>query len=199
MTTIPANSHSPLAQKWQVALPSGNTFGITAATPENPDSFEVFKFVLESAAGQGQTIPSKQGSAQQQPVVNQNQNQNANPNPSSGNAVLDNGIAAQFIDLSGRLQLTNKATNNIIQDLKSQTSKADARQSELLQKLASKDQVAALDARLQRIEQLLQNVQRDLEGKDYSTRFNQLHDTLRTSHLSLSESLQGSLLSGMLK
>ncbi|KAJ5227396.1 uncharacterized protein N7469_007402 [Penicillium citrinum] len=182
----------------KVALPSGNTFGITAATPENPDSFEVFKFVLESAAGQGQTIPSNQGSTQQQqPIVNQNQNQNANSNPSSGNTVLDNAIAAQFIDLSGRLQLTNKATNNIIQDLKSQSSKADTRQLELLQKLASKDQVAALDARLQRIEQLLQNVQRDLEGKDYSTRFNQLHDTLRTSHLSLSESLQGSLLSAI--
>ncbi|KAJ5098074.1 hypothetical protein N7532_005075 [Penicillium argentinense] len=181
----------------KVSLPAGNTFGITAATPENPDSFEVFKFVLESAAGQGQTIPSHQESAQQQqqPIINQNQNQN--PNPSTGNTVLDNGIAAQFVDLSGRLQLTNKATSNIIQDLKAQASKSDARQTELLQKLASKEQVAALDARLQRIEQLLQNVQRDLEGKDYSSKFNQLHDTLRSSHLSLSESLQGSVLSAI--
>lgn len=56
--------------------------------------------------------------------------------------------------------------------------------------------MAALDARLQRIEQLLQNVQRDLEGKDYSSRFNQLQDTLRSSHLSLTENLQGHLLSG---
>lgn len=56
--------------------------------------------------------------------------------------------------------------------------------------------MAALDARLQRIEQMLQNVQRDLEGKDYSSRFNQLQDTLRSSHLSLTENLQGHLLSG---
>ncbi|KAJ5983151.1 hypothetical protein N7481_005250 [Penicillium waksmanii] len=165
----------------KVALPAGNTFGITAATPENPDSFEVFKFVLESAAA----------------ARKQEQQQNTIPNPSTGNTVLDHGIAAQFVDLGGRLQLTNKATTNILQDMKSQASKNEARQAELLQKLASKDQVAALDARLQRIEQLLQTIQRDLEGKDYSGRFNQLHDTLRTSHLSLSETLQGSLLSAI--
>ncbi|KAJ5756575.1 hypothetical protein N7533_006118 [Penicillium manginii] len=181
----------------KVALPAGNTFGITAATPENPDSFEVFKFVLESAAGQGQAVPPKVGTPQQQAIRSQEQQQNTIPNPSTGNTVLDNGIAAQFVDLGGRLQLTNKATTNILQDLRSQASNNDARQAELLQKLASKEQVAALDSRLQRIEQLLQSVQRDLEGKDYSGRFNQLHDTLRTSHLSLSETLQGSLLSAI--
>lgn len=137
------------------------------------------------------------GTPQQQAIRSQEQQQNTIPNPSTGNTVLDNGIAAQFVDLGGRLQLTNKATTNILQDLRSQASNNDARQAELLQKLASKEQVAALDSRLQRIEQLLQSVQRDLEGKDYSGRFNQLHDTLRTSHLSLSETLQGSLLSGM--
>lgn len=120
----------------------------------------------------------------------------APPVRESGNTVLDNGIAAQFVDLGGRLQLTNKATNTILQDMRNQAAKSESRHAELLQNLASKDQVAALDARLQRIEQLLQNVQRDLAGKDYSTRFNQLHDTLRSSHLSLTENLQGHLLSG---
>jgi mannose-binding lectin 1 len=110
---------------------------------------------------------------------------------------MDAGMAAQFVDLSGRLQLTNKATNTILQDLKNQASKSDARHTELLQKVATQDQIAALlDARLARIEQLLQNIQRDVEGKDYSSRFNQLHETLRSSHLSLSENLQGHLLSG---
>lgn len=175
-------------------MPAGNTFGITAATPENPDSFEIFKFALESAAGQA--VPQNQGGnnqqAPQQPVANQN----PPPPTQGGNTVLDAGIAAQIVDLGGRVQLVNRATDNIIQDLHSQSSKSDTRHSEILQHIASKDQVAAIDARLQRIEQLLQNVQRDLEGKDYSTRFNQLHDTLRSSHLTLSESLQGSVLSG---
>lgn len=181
----------------KVNLPAGNTFGFTAATPENPDSFEIFKFILASAKGQGQTIPSYQGSAQQQqqqqPIANQN------PPPvtrDTGKPVVDAGIGAQFVDLQGRIQLQNKATNTIIQDLKAQGGKSDARHTEIMQKLASKEQVAALDARLQRIESLLQSIQRDLESKDYSSRFNQLHDTLRSSHLSLTESLQSHFLSG---
>ncbi|KAJ5295669.1 hypothetical protein PENANT_c001G02964 [Penicillium antarcticum] len=178
----------------KITLPAGNTFGITAATPENPDSFEIFKFILESASG-GQTIPSNQGSVPQQaqqPIVNQN----PPVVQGGGSPATDSGLAAQFVDLSGRLQLTNKATNTILQDLKNQASKGDARHTELLQKLASQDQIAAiLDARLARMEQLLQNIQRDVEGKDYSSRFNQLHETLRSSHLSLSENLQGHLLS----
>ncbi|KAJ5371244.1 uncharacterized protein N7496_007336 [Penicillium cataractarum] len=180
----------------KVNLPAGNTFGFTAATPENPDSFEVFKFLLSSASGQGQTVPSQQGSTQQQqqPISNQNQPPVIRD---TGNPVIDAGIGAQFVDLQGRIQLQNKATNTMIQDLKAQTGKNDARHIEIMQKLASKEQVAALDARLQRIESLLQNIQRDLEGKDYSSRFNQLQDTLRSSHLSLTENLQSHFLSAI--
>jgi mannose-binding lectin 1 len=188
-TRIPSNFE-------KVNLPVGNTFGITAATPENPDSFEIFKFILSSATGQGQTAPSYQGGAQQQqqqPIADQNQ---APVIRDAGNPVVDTGIGAQFVDLQGRIQLQNKATNTIIQDIKAQGGKSDARHAELMQKLASKEQVAALDARLQRIESLLQNIQRDLEGKDYSSRFNQLQDTLRSSHLSLTENLQSHFLSG---
>lgn len=107
------------------------------------------------------------------------------------------GLAAQFVDLSGRLQLTNKATNTILQDMKNQASKADARHAELLQQLITKDQYNALDNRLAHLEQLMTTVLRDLGDRDYSSRFNQLHDTLRSSHLSLSENLQGHLLNGM--
>ncbi|KAJ5690645.1 hypothetical protein N7462_005037 [Penicillium macrosclerotiorum] len=184
----------------KVALPAGNTFGITAATPENPDSFEVFKFVLESAAGQGQTIPSNQGSTpqqqqqEQQPIVNQDQKPPAVRD--SGSAIFDAGITAQFVDLGGRIQLQNKAINTILQDVRGLAGKSEANHQELLQKAATKDQVTSLDARLQNIERLLQSIQRDLEGKDYSSRFNQLHDTLRSSHLSLTENIQGHLLSG---
>ncbi|KAJ5479732.1 hypothetical protein N7530_005241 [Penicillium desertorum] len=166
----------------KVALPAGNTFGITAATPENPDSFEIFKFILESATGQGSTIPSNQGSTP--PAANLQ----------SKGAM--NGLAVQIADLSGRVQLTGKATNTILQELKNQAQKAEQRYAELLQKSLAQDrQFAQLDNRLSRVEQLLQVIQNDLQSKDYSGRFNQLHETLRSSHLSLSENLQGHLLS----
>jgi mannose-binding lectin 1 len=154
---------------------------------------------LESASGQD--APSYQGSsyqgnAAQQPIQNQPPPAK-HPVASSGNTVLDAGIAAQFVDLGGRLQLTNKATNTILQDMRNQAAKSESRHAELQQNLATKSDLAALDARLQRIETLLQSVQRDLQGRDYSGSFSQLHDTLRSSHLSLTESLQGHLLSGL--
>ncbi|OQE77683.1 hypothetical protein PENNAL_c0059G07542 [Penicillium nalgiovense] len=180
----------------KVALPAGNTFGITAATPENPDSFEIFKFILESATGQGSTIPSNQGSTPQQPISNQVPDQPAQPIINSGTEGSMNGLAVQIADLSGRVQLTGKATNTILQELKNQAQKAEQRHAELLQKFLAQDrQSAQLDTRLSRVEQLLQVIQNDLQSKDYSGRFNQLHETLRSSHLSLSENLQGHLLS----
>ncbi|KAJ5497352.1 Concanavalin A-like lectin/glucanase subgroup [Penicillium fimorum] len=184
----------------KVILPAGNTFGITAATPETPDSFEIFKFILESATGQGSTIPPSQGRTQQ-PIVNQISDQPPQPITNSGGEVTLNGLAAQIADLSGRIQLSGKATNLILQELKNQAQKADERHAELVQKALAQDrQLAQFDSRLSRVEQVLQVVQSDLksiasQSKDYSGRFNQLHETLRSSHLSLSENLQGHLLS----
>ncbi|KAJ5722311.1 hypothetical protein N7488_000346 [Penicillium malachiteum] len=169
----------------KVVLPSGNTFGLTAATPENPDSFEVFKFVLESASGQA--VPQGNPYQQQQQVVNRD----APPAPQAGS---DKDYSTQFFDLNNRIQSQSKATNAILQEIKAQAIKSEDRQAEAHRILASKDQVSSLEARLQRIESMLQNIQRDLEGKDYSSRFNQLQDTLRTSHLSLTENLHGHLL-----
>lgn len=108
-----------------------------------------------------------------------------------------NGLAAQIADVSGRIQLAGKATNTILQELKNQAQKADQRHAEILQKSLAQDrQLAQFDTRLTRVEQLLQALQTDLQSKDYSGRFNQLHETLRSSHLSLSENLQGHLRSG---
>ncbi|KAJ5672106.1 hypothetical protein N7507_001233 [Penicillium longicatenatum] len=175
----------------KVALPAGNTFGITAATPENPDSFEIFKFILESATGQ--TIPQgtpQQEKEQQQPIASQNI-------PPVTQAGSEKDYSAQFFDLGNRIQLQSKATNAIAQDIKALVTKSESRHGEILRQTVSKDQFNSLDARLQRIETLLQNIQRDLEGKDYSSNFNKLHDTLRSSHLSLRENLQDHFLSAI--
>ncbi|KAJ5993444.1 hypothetical protein N7451_009168 [Penicillium sp. IBT 35674x] len=178
----------------KVALPAGNTFGITAATPENPDSFEIFKFVLESATGQ--TIP--QGTPQQQQQQQQQQQPIASQNiPPVAQAGSEKDYSAQFFDLGNRIQLQSKATNGIAQDIKALVTKSESRHGDILRNTVSKDQFNSLDNRLQRIETLLQNIQRDLEGKDYSSNFNKLHDTLRSSHLSLRENLQDHFLNAI--
>ena len=106
-------------------------------------------------------------------------------------------MTQEFVDLGARIQLINQGTNNVIRELTNQGSKSENRHGDLLQKLATRDQVSALDARLQRMEQMLQAIQRDLASNDYKDKFNQLQETLKSSHLTLSESLQGTVYSGM--
>lgn len=107
-----------------------------------------------------------------------------------------NAINTQLVNLGARLQLIDKAIANTMRDISSQGSKSNNRQSELLQRLATKDHVQGLDVRLQRMEQTLLTIQRDLEGKDYRDKFNQLHETLRSSHLSLTENIKDNFLNG---
>ncbi|KAL3431993.1 concanavalin A-like lectin/glucanase domain-containing protein [Aspergillus tetrazonus] len=177
----------------KITLPAGNTIGVTAATPENPDSFEVFKVVLQTATSPvGKAPPVQAQNTNQQPLAAQPQGNTRQEQGSSNNL---NSINAQFVDLGSRIQLVNHATNNIIRELGNQASKSETRQLELLQRLATKEQVQSLDARLQRMEQTLLSIQRDLEGKDYRDRFNQLHETLRSSHQSLTENLKDNVVS----
>lgn len=162
----------------KATLPAGNTFGITAATPENPDSFEIFKLAVESiqSGTQPNPVPDQQ-QQQQQPIGGRD-------TTTQQNQGVSGSINQQFVELGSRLQLINHASNNLIRDIANQNSKAENRHNDLIREIHN------LDARTQKLEQSLQNIQRDLEGKDYRDRFAQLQDTLRSSHLSLSENLQ---------
>lgn len=77
-----------------------------------------------------------------------------------------------------------------MREISNQNIKTDNRHNDLLR------EVRNLDSRLQKMEQALQVVLRDLEGKDYRSSFLQLQETLRSSHMSLSENLQGHVLDG---
>ena len=169
----------------QVFLPAGNIFGMTAATPENPDSFEIFKFAVQSSQF-GESILVQQASNQKQQQQQQQQQQPIVERDTAQNT-------QQFANLDSRIQVLNHATNDIIRELGNQNTKSETQHAELIRRL---DQASAFDARLQRIEQALQTIQRDLEGKDYRDRFAQLQETLKSSHLSLSENLQGHFFDG---
>ncbi|KAJ4144424.1 hypothetical protein LMH87_003308 [Akanthomyces muscarius] len=100
----------------KIALPQGYTFGITAATPENPDSFEIFKLTVMS-----ETVDPRHT---QQTNNNNNNNQNNQNNQQAAPGGFDNPedafkqsipdksadtfqtSAQQFADLHNRLQST---------------------------------------------------------------------------------------------
>lgn len=185
----------PCFQTDKVVLYPGNTFGLTGATPENPDTFEIFRFVVQSDETGGASIPVQQQQEQQQ-IYQQEQpmmNQAPNDEQPMFQGFRRPSVNEQFIDLANRLQGINKAVGNTLREVTALSSKSDASSSAILQKMATAEQVASLDARLLRVEQTLAAMQQDLQSKDYHGRFNQLQETLRTSHLHLREGLQDSL------
>lgn len=169
----------------KVALPSGYKFGITAATPDPPDSFEVFKFAV-TPGPQGVTPPSGGQSQQQQqqpPVQRREQ------------APID----------SGALNDINSRLGQLSQEISQLSQKSEARHQELLNKAASGSSggsappsssgpdLSQLSDRLQRIENALSKLQRDVDGRDYRNEFTRLHKAIETSHVSLTEALQSSI------
>lgn len=130
----------------------------------------------------GQTgVPAQQQQQQQQQGSQPNVVYRTVPVPGTANDAGANSqvSSAQFAELQSRID--------------SLATKGESQNAQLLQQSPTKDQLANLDARLQRIEQTLSSIQRDLEGKDYRGHFNQIHETLKSSHHTLAESLHGSL------
>ncbi|KAK8136631.1 lectin family integral membrane protein [Apiospora sp. TS-2023a] len=121
----------------KVSLPSGYNFGITAASADNPDSFEVFKMVVmtENLGAQGGAPPSQQNQGQQQQqqqqqeqvVINRggyNSEKNMPRGGNGGNEPFDDAIPdqsadsivstkAQFADLHNRIQSINHHLSTI--------------------------------------------------------------------------------------
>lgn len=168
----------------KVALPTGYKFGVTAATPDTPDSFEVFKFTV--TPGPQTVTPPSGGQAaqqqQQQEVPVQRREQQIN---------------------SGALNDINSRLSQLGQEISQLSQKSEARHQELLNKASSQGSgssgsappsssgpdLSQLNDRLQRIENALAKLQRDVDGRDYRNQFSQLHKAIETSHSSLTEAI----------
>jgi mannose-binding lectin 1 len=163
-------------QTTKVGLPSGYKFGVTAATPDTPDSFEVFKFAV-TPGPQTVTPPSGQSQQQQQVPVQRRE---------------------QAIS-SGALNDINSRLGQLGQEISQLSQKSEVRHQELLNKAASGSSppssgpdLSQLTDRLQRIENALSKLQRDVDSRDYRNQFTQLHKAIETSHISLTEALLSS-------
>lgn len=156
----------------KVSLPEGNVFGITAATPDNPDSFEIFKFVVS------------QGAEAFAPVSDQTQQQQQEQQV----IPLNNGIQKineELSQLSQRIDERHQELLNKVSSVSSSSSNAPSDSS-------NDARLTAIDERLKRIENTLSELQRTA-GKDYRNQFTQLQKAIENSHVSLTEALQTSL------
>ncbi|KAK2753260.1 hypothetical protein FQN54_007951 [Arachnomyces sp. PD_36] len=185
----------PCFQTDKVTLPSNNYFGLTAATAEKPDSFEVFEFMLKGTDSSGQSNTQSQDQQQEQQEQQQQQEvKRDNPPPVNNNQGSGTTQSSQLAAFEDRLQKIDSTVNSISGDLTTLAQKNVQRHQEYIRGSITKGQFNDMDARLQRIESALSDIRKDLEGRDYSKQFSQLQRQLQTSHSNLADNLQSTLM-----
>ncbi|KAF2863056.1 concanavalin A-like lectin/glucanase, partial [Piedraia hortae CBS 480.64] len=194
----------------KVALPEGYTFGITAATGENPDSFEMNAFI--ATVGSGGQSPHQQ---QQQPITGGN-NAKIDSFPGSPQALADSnaegivGATAQFTDLHNRIQGLSHQVANALLEISILGRKVDDKHEKVIQAVAAQgsaaqtggnkmpdglpDALGDLRRRLEGLERTLSQIQRDIgQTKDYGKSINDLRSAVEGIKGGIAEHLPGTL------
>ncbi|KAL8775393.1 MAG: hypothetical protein Q9209_000401 [Squamulea sp. 1 TL-2023] len=162
----------------RVRLPPGYYFGISAASADTPDSFEVYKFVTSTAPGVTRELPRRDHPAQQPPSGS-----NAGfPNSEHGSphASSDAQISVKFTDLQNQIQALSQSLDSVLREIQQLASKSEARHQDLSHKAMSNEQLGTMDKRIQSIEHTLQG---------YSGQFSNIQSSLKDSHSTLNEGL----------
>lgn len=193
----------------RISLPTGYHVGISASTPDNPDSFEIFKMVVMSDTS-SHDVKANAESNSNNAESNNNDNNNGGSKwnynsrqqqqpPSDGNTKQRSGddaswedIAdqdadvfqtskAQFQDLHNRLQGTNHQLSSVYRSVSRHHQMDEQRHAEV------KDLLGALQARLDALDQLAAFQQRIVAlENEVRNMNNELHkrlsDTERSVH-----------------
>ena len=174
-----------IADSCQIKLPSDYYFGITAASADTPDTFEVYKFVTTTSASiareeprRNQPPPAQQEHQYHQPPAYQQQQQQQHYEDTQASRYTNQD--AQFADLHNRLQIMAHAIDNIQQAVSKLTESSEGRHQEISRNVMSGDQLNAMDQRIQGIERTV---------KDYQKEFSSLQSVFKDSHGNLMRSL----------
>ncbi|KAL8681565.1 MAG: hypothetical protein Q9186_002305 [Xanthomendoza sp. 1 TL-2023] len=162
----------------KIKLPSGYYFGISAASADTPDSFEIYKFVTSAAPGITRELPRRDPPPHQPPPASNPGA--ANNNHGSRGSSSDAQFTSQLTDLQNRLQTVSHALDNVFREVQQLASKSEARHQDLSHKVVSSEQLSAMDTRIQSIESTL---------RGFSGQFSNIHSSLKDSHSTLNEGL----------
>ncbi|KAF6825570.1 lectin family integral membrane [Colletotrichum plurivorum] len=197
----------------KVKIPPGYSFGITAASADNPDSFEIFKMVVMSDSlhadnsNQQQNQGQQQQQQQQQQAHEQKSNQGQPNNPRSNNQPVDlNAIPdsnadtitsskAQFADLHNRLQSVNHQLGTIFASVNQYGQHAENRHAEtsqildsVRQELRRLEKVNDLEGRINGLEREIRAMRTDLNLQMKNTEHS-LKGYLSDHHASISSNI----------
>ncbi|KAH6893516.1 concanavalin A-like lectin/glucanase domain-containing protein [Thelonectria olida] len=184
----------------KISIPQGYQFGITAATPDVPDSFEVFKMVVMSDNSDSGSNPNNNQQQSQQQSSNR-VNSNAKKDSYDGGELSDEDpdifqtSKAQFQDLHNRLQNTNHQLSALHRTASRHQQQDEKRHDEVTQligqlraDLRKIDEIGELQSRItelnREVSELRREVSRKLQANERSVR-----GLLDTHHSSLTDAV----------
>lgn len=171
----------------QVQLPQGYKFGLTAATPDNPDSFEVFKLVVmghKSGNNNNNNNNQQQQQQQQKAKPKQQQQQKKKDDkpknqffqrdePAADDPIEDipdqdadtiTSSAQQFADLHDRLQVLNHHVSAFQKSLGKATRTADTRHGELKKLLSGLSSDLSALSQLEGLTKKIEGLEKEVKG-----------------------------------
>ncbi|EXJ75808.1 uncharacterized protein A1O5_00315 [Cladophialophora psammophila CBS 110553] len=166
----------------KITLPSDYGFGMTAASADPPDSFEVFAFTLSSIT----TPPSQQGTNQQTFSQNQNQGQGMmqmEDHPASYYTTAE----TQFANLHNRLNLISKSIQNLFAELQRVSSTLESRHAEILARMPNSQSILSLDNRMANLDRMVSSLEKELKSSDHRTQFAKLSEQIAQTHVGVTE------------
>ncbi|KAF2850246.1 concanavalin A-like lectin/glucanase [Plenodomus tracheiphilus IPT5] len=197
----------------KVKLPEGYYFGVSASSAENPDSFEIHKFILSTTKSTTREEPQKiryadpaqhqqqQNLASQQGHEQQTHHSQQQSHHGSSNAdipkMLDDIAAAsirsqqdQFADLHNRIQIIHNRVLDIYDLIEDLHHKHDQRYNELMARVVPIDDRGAATIRnVEKVERTTMQILRDLESKDFKDVLKEVHRAIESGQEGLSRSL----------
>jgi mannose-binding lectin 1 len=186
----------------RIDLPPNYFFGITAATSESPDSFEIYKFIASSGSR------TSGGDYQSGPPVRQQRPGGSladrmNILPGSPEVLPDSDAESlksqneQFTDLHNRLQGLTHQVADMYALFDIIGKKIDERHQEIassiVQQSVPRDILDRLDRRIENIERNVDRVLKDVESKDYRIHLTELQSTMNSVKGGLTDHLPATL------
>jgi mannose-binding lectin 1 len=136
----------------KITLPSDYSFGISAASAETADSFEIFKFVLSTTSS----------TTREEPTKSPPQNAHAAPEDAKASTIVSQ--ESQFADLHDRLQNMAHVLDGVYEEVVKLSLLSEGRHQEIARNFVSGDKLNAMDQKLQSIETTVQGYQQQFLG-----------------------------------
>lgn len=165
----------------KITLPADYTFGLTAASSDPPDSFEVFKFAVSkprTAEAEPQIIRVNRDRKPQAPVAE---------SADSGQVVAT--LQTQFDDLQNRVQSVSKSVDTLSAEIKATRQTQD----QILQLLRSSNVQGNIDSKLNNMDKLVSEMHRELKSTDHKNEYAKLNAQIERTHQGIHEHIPGRL------